>query len=129
MTLNFGPTWGPGPGGSANQADHRHVGLAVLDACRDAGNRWIFTEQLTDGLEPWSGAKRLAVNGSASPTHAVVVDRTHLDAGVRSLEAHGVYLQALGTGFDPRGFLEEACGSAGQEVGTELAVLFEVYGL
>ena len=32
-------------------ADHRNVGLAVLDAARDAGNRWVFPEA---GLEPWS---------------------------------------------------------------------------
>ena len=31
-------------GGMTNQADHRAVGLAALDAARDAGNRWIFPE-------------------------------------------------------------------------------------
>ena len=31
-------------GGITNQADHRAVGLASLDAARDAGNRWIFPE-------------------------------------------------------------------------------------
>jgi LmbE family N-acetylglucosaminyl deacetylase len=30
-----------------NQADHRSVALAVLDAAKDAGNRWIHTD-LTD---------------------------------------------------------------------------------
>ena len=28
--------------GHLNMADHRWVGLAVFDAARDAGNRWIF---------------------------------------------------------------------------------------
>src|SRR5262249_37445814 len=31
-------------GGYTNQADHRVVGLAALDAARDTGNRWIFPE-------------------------------------------------------------------------------------
>ena len=29
----------------------------MLDGVRDAGNRWIFPEQLTDGLEPWGGVR------------------------------------------------------------------------
>ena len=38
-----------------NQADHIAVGRAVVDAVRDAGNRWVFNDQLVDGLEPWGG--------------------------------------------------------------------------
>src|SRR3954467_6046983 len=41
------------PGGFVNQADHRAVGLAVVDAKADAGNRWIFRELLDEGPEPW----------------------------------------------------------------------------
>lgn len=38
-----------------NQADHRVAGLAAIDAMRDAGNRWVFTELLEEeDLEPWS---------------------------------------------------------------------------
>jgi LmbE family N-acetylglucosaminyl deacetylase len=37
-----------------NQADHRVASLAALDAVRDAGNRWVFTELLAEELEPWS---------------------------------------------------------------------------
>ena len=40
--------------GSLNMADHRVTGLVVLDAVRDAGNRWVFTDLLDAGLEPWS---------------------------------------------------------------------------
>ena len=29
-----------------DQADHRAAGLATLDAIRDAGNRWVFPEQV-----------------------------------------------------------------------------------
>lgn len=39
------------PNGMLNQADHRAVGLATLDACADAGNRWIFPELTEQGLE------------------------------------------------------------------------------
>src|SRR5690349_8713269 len=42
-------------GGMTNQADHRVVGLAALDAARDAGNRWIFPELAAEGLTPWGG--------------------------------------------------------------------------
>ena len=129
VTLNFTATWGLGPGGAANQADHRHVGLGAVDACRDAGNRWVFTEQLTGGLEPWNGCHRLLVSGSPTPTHAVAVEAVHLDAGVRSLEAHRLYLDGLGTEFDPRAFLEEQCRGAGPDVGAELAVAFEAFDL
>src|SRR3712207_1071768 len=50
ITGNFRESFGPG---ALNQADHIAVGRAVLDGVRDAGNRWIFPEQLVDGLEPW----------------------------------------------------------------------------
>ena len=43
LTGNFRDTFGPG---ALNQADHIAVGRAVLDAARDAGNRWIFPDQL-----------------------------------------------------------------------------------
>ena len=45
-----------------NMADHRHVGLAVIDAVRDAANRWVFAG--ADGLDPWPGVEMLLVNGS-----------------------------------------------------------------
>ena len=46
ITGNFHDTWG---GRNLNQADHIATGRAVLDAVRDAGNRWVFPEQLVDG--------------------------------------------------------------------------------
>ncbi|WP_278259527.1 PIG-L deacetylase family protein [Nocardioides convexus] len=42
VTGNFRDTWG---GRNLNQADHIAVGRAVVDAVRDAGNRWVFAEQ------------------------------------------------------------------------------------
>src|SRR3954452_2611030 len=53
-----------------NQADHRVAGLAAMDAVRDAGNRWVFSELLEEGLEPWS-PRWLLVGGSSAPTHGV----------------------------------------------------------
>ena len=47
LTATFDLTYGmPGQDPILNQADHRAVGVAVLDASRDAGNRWIFPELL-----------------------------------------------------------------------------------
>ncbi|MGL5817577.1 MAG: PIG-L deacetylase family protein, partial [Phycicoccus sp.] len=58
------------PGGVLNQADHRAVGLATLDAAADAGNRWLHRDLLdVEGLEPWSGVRTIVVPGSTTPTH------------------------------------------------------------
>ena len=71
-------------GGMVNQADHRAVGLATLDAVADAGNRWIFPELVDEGFEPWEGVRLLAITASPSPTHAVDVT-DHFEASVASL--------------------------------------------
>src|SRR5258707_5614105 len=76
-----------GDEGPVNHADHRAVGLATLDACRDAANSWLFTDA---GL-PWNGVKSIYVCGTASPTHFVDVTGT-IDAGVASLREHKAYL-------------------------------------
>ena len=52
VTGNFRDTWG---GRNLNQADHIAVGRAVVDAVRDAGNRWVFPEQLGDGSSRGAG--------------------------------------------------------------------------
>lgn len=58
-------------GGVTNQADHRVVGLATLDAARDAGNRWIFPELVEEGLQPWTGVRYVCFAGALEPTHGV----------------------------------------------------------
>ncbi|MBV9279265.1 MAG: PIG-L family deacetylase, partial [Chloroflexi bacterium] len=80
ISLNPHLTWGSDV---LNMADHRAVGLAVLDASRDAGNRWIFPELAADGLEPWNGVRLVCFSGSPRPTHSVDVT-DHLDRGVAS---------------------------------------------
>src|SRR5450756_2886819 len=70
-------------GGGTNQADHRAVGPAALDASKDAGNRWIHPELADEGLEPWSGVRWVCMAGSPDLTHGVDVTG-HLDAAVAS---------------------------------------------
>jgi len=115
------------PGGFVNQADHRAVGLAVLDACADAGNRWIFTDLIDQGLQPWSGVHYLAQSASRSPTHYVDVTDT-FDAGVASLEAHRQYLEALGTEYPPpRELLTMILGSHEDKTLGEYVLILEVF--
>lgn len=98
-------------GGGTNQADHRHLGLATLDASADAGNRWIYPELEGQGLQPWSGVTQVCFAGSAEPTHTVDVSDTFDDA-VASLEAHEQYLQGLGSSYPtPRELLQNILGS------------------
>ena len=124
ITGNFQDTWG---GRNLNQADHIAVGKAVLDAVRDAGNRWIFNEQLTDGLEPWGGVREVWAFGSPASGHAVDTTDT-FDAGVASLEAHRAYIDGLGwENFDPREFLEGFTRPVGSRLGVTYAAPFEVY--
>jgi len=114
-------------GGMVNQADHRAVGLATLDAVADAGNRWLHTDLADEGLEPWGGVKALAVNGSNSPTHYVDVSGEHFEAAVHSLEAHDAYNSALPADFPaPRQLLGMVLGWGGQAAGVEHAALFDV---
>lgn len=84
-------------GGALNQADHRIVGVEVLDAVAAAGNRWIFPDLIDDGLEPWSGVRWLGWVG-ADATHELDVTE-HFEAAVRSLEAHQQYNAALPDDF------------------------------
>ena len=117
-------------GGMANQADHRAVGLAALDAARDAGNRWIFPELLDEGLEPWGGVRMVCFAGANVPTHGVDVTGEPLQRGIRSLAAHDEYTKGLGgSGPEPGPFLTWIAKSAGQALGVEAAALFEVYNL
>ncbi|WP_434966704.1 PIG-L deacetylase family protein [Janibacter indicus] len=117
------------PGGILNQADHRAVGLATVDACADAGNRWIFPELVDDGLEPWH-VTLLAVGGSQRPSHFVDVTG-HLDDAIESLEEHRLYNSALPDDFPkPAQLLGHILGEGGEAVpdpAVEHALLLEVF--
>lgn len=125
ITINFDLRFSQG---AANQGDHRAVGLAALDASRDAGNRWIFSELLDEGLEPWNGVKALLVNASPNPTHAVDVG-DHIYKGVESLEKHAKYIEGLGSDVDPEMMLTMNANGVGMEFGCDYAVSFEVFEL
>lgn len=114
--------------GMLNMADHRWVGLAVLDAARDAGNRWIFPELLKEGLDPWGKVRMVMVGGSPQPTHAVDVS-AFIDRGIASLEEHRVYLDNLPVKIEPGNFLREFATEAGKRFGCEYAVAFEVINI
>jgi LmbE family N-acetylglucosaminyl deacetylase len=117
-------------GGLTNQADHRAVGLAALDAARDAGNRWIFPELLDEGLEPWGGVRYVCFAGAERPTHGVDVTGEPLRRGIASLAAHAEYTKGLGAaGFDPEPFLTWAAELGGKAHGVAAAVLFDVHVL
>jgi len=124
ITNNFRETWG---GRNLNQADHIAVGRATVDAVRDAGNRWIFSEQLTDGLEPWGGVREVWAAGSPDATHAVDTTDT-FDVGVASLAAHRAYIDGLGRAdWDPEEFLAGGARQAGTRLGVKYAAAFEVF--
>ncbi len=94
VTLTFAPSFG---GTVLNQADHRVVGLEVLDAVAAAGNRWIFPELVAEGFEPWGGVRYQGWVGDVATHEVDVTD--HFEAAVRSLEAHRTYNAALPATF------------------------------
>ncbi len=126
ITNNFRDTWG---GTFPNQADHIAVGRGALDAVRDAGNRWVFPEQLTDGLEPWNGVTAVWAAGSPDAKHGVDTTET-FDRGVASLKAHQAYIDGLGwENFDPEEFLEGMSRPTGSRLGVTHGATFEVISL
>ena len=121
FSMNFDLTWGDG--GGVNHADHRAVGLAILDACRDAANRWMFP----DAGEPWGGIGAVYISGGGgSATHYVDVEDT-ISLGVASLEEHRAYIDGLGRDFDPDQFLRGMAGYGGIAAGCNYAVLLRAF--
>jgi LmbE family N-acetylglucosaminyl deacetylase len=127
ITGNFRDSW-DGDGNALNMSDHIVTGRAVLDAVRDAANRWVFREQIEkDGLERWGGVREVWAAGSPRSQHAVDVGDA-LAAGVASLRAHAAYLAGLagGTvGTDPEPFLRGMAEATGARFGGRPAVAFE----
>ncbi len=111
-----------------NQADHRVAGLVTLDAIRDAANRWVFREQLSEGLAPWQ-VRWLLVGGHRQPTHGVDVSGAPLERGVASLEAHGEYLAGIPGHPPARVVVEAIAAMQGRVLGVRSAVLFRAFDL
>jgi LmbE family N-acetylglucosaminyl deacetylase len=125
ITTNFRDTWDGAVG--LNQADHRATGWAVLDAVRDAGNRWVFPELLAEGLEPWGGVTQVWAAGSPDARHGVDITATFAQ-GVASLRAHEAYLRGLRSGTcDPETYLAGLGRAAGTRLGTHYGAVFEVF--
>jgi LmbE family N-acetylglucosaminyl deacetylase len=124
VTGNFRDTW-PGDVG-LNTSDHTATGRAVLDAVRDASNRWLFPE----AGEPWGGVRWVAAAASPRNSHAVDVDG-YFERGVASLAAHRAYLDALGGDMaDPEGFLRPMAEADGARLpGARLATAFELIAM
>jgi LmbE family N-acetylglucosaminyl deacetylase len=118
--MSFDLTWGEE--GPVNHADHRAVGLAVLDACRDAANGWVFPE----AGPPCTGIRDAYVATVGAPTHFVDVTGS-IDAGIASLREHQAYIDGLGSDFDPDEFLRNMAGYVGLGAGCEYAVAFHRY--
>jgi LmbE family N-acetylglucosaminyl deacetylase len=118
LTINHHDTWG---GNTYNMPDHRHVGLAVIDAVRDAGNRWVFAGE--GGADAWSGVETVLVGSSPTPSHFVDVSET-IERGVASLACHQAYLEHVGQ--DAREMVTSMARGAGVQCGVEYATTFEV---
>ena len=128
ITNNFRDTWDPA-GEMLNMSDHIVTGRAVLDAARDAANRWVFREQIDEGLAKWDGVRQVWAANSPQSKHAADVTGT-FDLGVRSLEAHAAYLRGLGSGdFDAEEFLDGLLRQTGGRLGVKHAAGFEVFRL
>jgi LmbE family N-acetylglucosaminyl deacetylase len=127
ITGNFRDTYGRGAG--LNQADHIATGRAVIDGVRDAANRWIFRDQVEQGLESWDGVRAVWAGGSPEAGHAVDVSET-LGLGAESLRAHRAYIDGLGwDDFDEEEFLESFCRPVGAAMGWKFGTTFEVYSM
>lgn len=109
-----------------NHADHRVLGAALVDAVRDAANRWVFPELADEGLAPWTGVRYAAFSGSPRASHYAPFTAEQLETGMASLDAHEVYMAALGDGFDHRAMLRQLAADTGARCGTDYAVAFEV---
>jgi LmbE family N-acetylglucosaminyl deacetylase len=128
VTLNHHPMW---TGGGWNSPDHRNTGTALLDAAGDAGNRWLFGADESDGPGPWGGVRYAAIASSPFPTHAVDVTAT-VKQGIASLEAHRAYLDGLGPDHpmrDARAFVERKVAAGARRFGGVPAISFELVEL
>jgi len=108
-----------------SQSDHRAVGLATLDAVRDCGNRWIFSDLADEGIEPWGGIKTVLVGASPVATHYVEVG-DNLEPAIASLEAHHAYNDVLPDDFPkPRELVTMILGMPERATGLPYSLTFE----
>src|SRR5699024_3923322 len=105
-----------------DHADHRSVGFATLDAARDDGNQWLYTEQFHEGLTAWE-TDTLLLTGT-EPTHYVEVSQNAVEQAVASLSAHREYLADLPDHPAPKDFIPEMLAAQGKAAGVPYAMGF-----
>lgn len=108
-----------------DHADHRAVGLTTIDAARDAGNQWLFTEQFHEGVRPWDVETLLLT--STEPTHFVEVSDTNVEQAVASLSAHREYLADIPDHPAPAEFIPEMLRGMGVAAGVSHAMGFAAH--
>ncbi|GAA4476431.1 PIG-L family deacetylase [Enteractinococcus fodinae] len=108
-----------------DHADHRAVGLATIDAVRDAGNRWLYTEQLDEQVIPWE-ISTLLLTGT-EPSHYLEISRTAVDKPVASLAAHEHYLADLPEHPAPQDFIPGMLAEQGRVSQVPYAMGFQVH--
>ena len=122
VTGNFRETWG---GASLNQADHIATGRAVVDALRDAGNRWVFPSSST-GARAVGGVRAVWAFGSPSRDARGRRPTRSTPAWPPSRRT-GPTIDGLGwEHFDAREFLGASDGG-GQRLSVPFAATFEVF--
>ena len=119
ITMSFDLTWG---GVSVNHADHRVVGLATLDACRDAANRWLLPEH----GQPWQ-RRAGRVRERRRRDHPLRRRHRHHRARRGVAPEHQAYIDGLGTDFDADAFLRSSAEGLGADVGCTYAIGFRRY--
>ena len=124
MTLSFREGF-YGSDAGWNHADHRVVGEAVVDAVRDAANRWVHPELLDEGHQPWDGTRFVLAASSPRARHFVDISDT-VEVGIESLRTHAVYFEALGGSEGTESFLRSGAAAAGAEAGVAHALPVEL---
>ena len=101
-------------------ADHRNVGLAVLDASRDAGNRWVFPEATA-----WSRGAVCATSRSTG-RRARLTRSTSVRISNAASRRSSAMPRTSRTSAATRGMLTEHARATGDAFGCEYAVSFEL---
>ncbi len=127
VSINFRESFG---GSGFNHADHRNTGVALLDAVRDAANRWVFVGA---GGDLWAGVRFALFGASPQSAHGVDVTDT-IELGVASLREHRAYLDAIASpdadpDADPAAFVRDWAMAAGPKLGVRAAATFELIEL
>lgn len=110
-----------------NHADHRAVGIATVDAIRDADNTWVFPELASDEDLPKHKVERLLVGGASDPNVGVIVDEDAVAKAVASLAAHEAYLADLPDHPAPDPFIRGMLAAGGERLGVPYAMLYREF--